>query len=465
MGMGQAPLMMSRLNTSAAALIDFAGAVCGNDTGGQVSGGGAAIEARNVVDSVTAMVIGDIALVFVASSLLGVLARQLGQPTVIGQILTGIMLGPSLLGRLPGDLTARLFPYQAIPYLTVLAQVAVVLFMFSVGYEIEFRSLCGHGRAAALIAIGALSVPMALGMGSALIFRSQFTAIGVAHQGRSFVLFMGVSVSMTAMPVLAAIVRERGLAGTTVGVTATAAAGITDLLVWLVLAAALIGTSGSTRLPWLVTLLLAGTFAVVMLGAVRPALSWWTNRSQDVFSSPVPVAFALALASAWVTAGLARHAVFGAFLAGLTMRGKSREPDAEVLRTMDRAAGLMLPLFFVVTGLSLNIAAMRGTEFLLLALIVSIAFAGKLGPGYATSRACGLRACEAAGIAALLSTRGLTELIALNVGLDAGLIDRQLFTALVLMALITTPATGPMLSLIRPVPALAPTAAERQTST
>jgi Kef-type K+ transport system membrane component KefB len=408
------------------------------------------------VDSVVAAVIGDITLVFVIASLLGAAARRCGQPAVIGQILTGIALGPSLLGRLPGHLTSHLFPSDALPYLNVLSQVAVVIFMFVVGYEIEFGMLRAHGRAVPLVALGALFAPMGLGIACALLLRPEFARIGIGHEGRSFVLFMGAATSITALPVLASIVRERNLAGTSAGVIATAAAGIMDVLAWLLLAAALIGTGHAGRFSLPVTVLLLGCFVLVMLAVARPAVSWWTNRRQSVLSSPVPVAFALAMASAWVTASLGLHPIFGAFLAGLTMRGRKRAPEADVLRAMDQAGSMLLPLFFVVTGLSLNVGTVRGSEFVLLVVVVVIACAGKLGPGYGISRTSGLSRRDSATVAALVNTRGLTELIALNVGLDDGLLNQRLFTVLVLMALITTLATGPLLSVIKPVRARQP---------
>jgi Kef-type K+ transport system membrane component KefB len=408
------------------------------------------------LDTVVAGVIGDIALVIVISTLLGVAARRCGQPAVIGQILTGVALGPSLLGRLPGHLTDRLFPHQVLPYLTVLSQIAVVIFMFAVGYEIEFGAIRGRGRAVPLVAASALAVPMALGMGCVLLFRSDFAAVGEAHQGRSFLMFMGVACSITALPVLAAIARERGLVGTRAGVTATAAAGVMDVLAWLALAALLIGSGHSGRFPWFVTLLLIGGFAAVMLIVIPPFLSWWTGRSKSVLSNPVPAALALAMGAAWVTASLGLHPVFGGIGSG--------EPDADVLRSMDQAGGLLLPLFFIVTGLSLNVGAMRGDAFILLTVIFVIAVAGKLGPAYAVSRACGLQSRESATVAALVNTRGLTELIALNVGLADGLISQQLFTVLVLMALITTLMTGPLLLLVNRSPrAPEPTVAGRLT--
>lgn len=417
------------------------------------------------MNTVIADVIGGTAVVVAISTLLGALARRCGQPTVIGQIVTGLLLGPSLIGRLPGHLTTHLFPHAVLPSLTALAQIAVVIFMFAVGYEIDFRALRGHGRTVPLVAASALAVPMGLGVAFVLLFRSGLAAIGEPRASHSVVLFMGVSVSITAMPVLAAIVRERGLAGTSVGVIATAAAGIMDVLAWLVLAAALIGTGHSGRFPWLVTVLLSGCFAAVMLAVVRPAVGWWAGRSESILADPVPIAFALALASAWVTTSLGLQPVFGGFLAGLTMRPRNGVPDADLLRSVDQAGSLLLPLFFVVTGLSLNVGAVHGEALIVLALVFVIASAGKMGPVYGVCRWCGLGGRQAASLAALLNTRGLTELIALNVGLDDGLIHQRLFTILVLMALITTLMTGPMLTAIRPVRAPLPVEIERLTNT
>jgi Kef-type K+ transport system membrane component KefB len=404
----------------------------------------------SAVDLIVADVIGEVALVLVVSSLLGGLAQRCGQPRVIGQILAGILLGPTLLGQLPGHLTSHLFPSATMAPMNVLASVAIVIFMFVVGYELDLRTLREHRRAVPMIAGGALLVPMALGAGAVFAFRSAFAALGEPHRpSRSFVLFMAVAVSVTALPVLAAIVRERGIAGTRAGVTATAAAGIMDVLAWLVLAAALIGTVHEPGRPLGLTVALAAGFVAAMLLLVRPALRWWIARRGSLLSSPLPVALALALGSAWVTATLGLHPVFGGFLAGLTMPSLTGGPDAEVLRPMEEVGSLLLPLFFVVTGLSLNIGSLHGEAFAMLALICGIAVVGKMGPGYAGSRLAGLPPRDSAAVAVLVNTRGLTELIVLNVGLSDGIIGRQLFSVLVLMALITTLATTPLLSLIR----------------
>jgi Kef-type K+ transport system membrane component KefB len=400
------------------------------------------------MDIIIADVIGDVALVLAFSLLLGAAARRCGQPRVVGQILAGIMLGPSLLGRLPGHLTGRLFPVAALPYLSVLSQVAIVIFMFVVGYELDRRFLHGRRRAVPMVAAAALLVPMGLGSGAAVLFRSRLTALGEPHITRSLVLFMGVALSITALPVLAAIIRERGIAGTVPGVTATTAAGVMDVAAWVALAAAVAGAAHHGGRSWWVTLLLVSGFAVVMLLAVRPALRRWASERRFVLSSQLPVALVLALGSAWVTGSLGLHPVFGGFLAGLTMASTDGTPDPEVLRPMEEIGSVLLPLFFVVTGLSVNLGGLNGSAFILLAVVCVIASAGKLVPGYLAARAGGLGTRDAATVAALVNTRGLTELIALNVGLSTGLIDERVFSVLVLMALIMTAATTPLLSLI-----------------
>jgi Kef-type K+ transport system membrane component KefB len=333
--------------------------------------------------------------------------------------------------------------------------------MFVVGYEIDRRSLRRQRRAVPLIAVSALVVPMVLGSGAVLLFRSAFAALGQSHITYSFVLFIGVAMSITALPVLAAIVRERGIAGSLAGITATAAAGLMDVAAWLVLAAALAGTVHKPGRPLPLTLLLITGFIAVMLLAVRPALGRWITRPRSVLSNLLPLALVLALGSAWVTSSLGLHPVFGGFLAGLTMPSPDGAPNAEVLRPMEEIGGLFLPLFFVVTGLSLNVADLNGTALMVLAVACATASAGKLGPAYLASRIGGLSAHDAVTVAVLVNTRGLTEIIALNIGLSAGLIDQRLFSVLVLMALIMTVVTAPLLSLTRAPAARVPVAEPR----
>jgi Kef-type K+ transport system membrane component KefB len=344
-------------------------------------------------------------------------------------------------------LTVRLFPDSVLPPLTVLANVAVVLFMFVVGYELDFRSLRAQRRAVPFVGFGGLFLPLGLGMGAAEVFRSRFNALGQPHSSHAFVLYLGVVASITALPVLAAILNERGLAGTRIGVTATAAAGIMDVGAWLLLAMAVAVTAHKAGRPPAVTLGLLCVFAALMLLGVRPALRCWLRRRASVLSIQLPIALFLALGSAWVTASLGLHPVFGGFLAGLAMPSLDGSPDADVLRPMEQISGMLLPLFFTLTGLSVNIGSLGSGALVVLAIVVAVACAGKLGAAYPACRLGGLTRRESAGVAILVNTRGLTELIALNVGLTDLIIGRQLFTVLIVMALITTAATAPLLAL------------------
>lgn len=403
------------------------------------------------MDTLIAEVIGDIAVILIASTLLGALARRCGQPTVVGQIVAGILLGPSLLGRLPGHLTSHLFPHAALSCLNVISQVAVTLFMFVVGYEMDWGSSRRLSRPMLVVAVGSLLIPLGLGSGAAMIFRSSFVSLGQSGTGHSFILFMGVAVSITALPVLAALVRERSIAGTTAGLVATGAAGLMDVTAWLLLAAAILGTAAKQSRPLPVTIGLLIAFVAFMLLVVRPAARWWMNRPGAVLASQLPLALVLALGCGWVTVSLGLHPVFGGLLAGFALPKRDGTPDPDVLRPMEQISGALLPLFFIVTGLSVNVGSMGGTAAVVFAVLFAIASVGKLAPGYATARIGGLRRRDAATVAALVNTRGLTELLALNVGFNAGLISQQLFNILVLMAVVTTIMTAPLLRLIRPV--------------
>lgn len=399
------------------------------------------------MSTLTAVVLGDVALVVLVSWLSAGLARRLKQPVVIGQILGGIALGPTLLGQLPGDPTTFLFPVEARPFLSVLSQVAIVLFLFVAGYEIDFRAFRA-GRTAVSVALAALLVPMGLTLATVSLWGGVFSAVDPAHAGRSaFAMFLAVAVSITALPVLAAIVRERA-AGTEAGTVAIAAAGLMDVAAWLVLAAVLGDSGHVTRRPWVVTLALLVGFTAFLFGCVRPALRWWLARPATVLSSPVPVALVLALGSAWVTESLGLHAVFGGFLAGMAMPRREGAPDADVLGPMEQNANLLLPLFFVTTGLSVDLATVGADGLTLLGLLLLVAVAGKIVPTYGATRLHGMEPRQSALVAVMVNTRGLTELIVLEVGRSAGLIGQKLYTILVLVALFTTVMTGPLLQLI-----------------
>jgi len=404
------------------------------------------------LDSIVTHVAAAMGAVIALSYVVGQLFRRMGQPEVIGQLFVGIALGPSLLGRLPGNVMRTLFPTAVVPYLNVTSQVAIILFLFAVGYELDARVLRRQRKTVPLLSVSTFAVPMLLGVTSVYAGADWYRSAGESGTGTApFILFMGVAISITAVPVLASIVTERGIAATVPGVTALTSAALIDAVGWLVLAGVLVlaSASSSAHRPWIVTALLLAGYVAVMVFAVRPVMKWWLGRPSAVLANKVPVAVAVTLGSAWATAALGLHVIFGAFFAGLIMpRDENGVPYTDLLQPVLDAGRLLIPVFFVISGLSANIGALRAGDFGLLGLLTVIAFAGKAGTGYVAARAGGMGRYDAKVTGVLLNTRGLTELIALNVGLQAGIIHQRLYTILVLMALVTTAATGPLLSLL-----------------
>jgi Kef-type K+ transport system membrane component KefB len=404
-------------------------------------------------DAIVTHVMGAIAIVIITAYAVGLLFRKLRQPEVIGQLFAGIALGPSLFGRVAGGAEQAIFPMKIVPYLNVIAQLALVVFLFAVGYEIDLRVLRRQSRAAIpAIALGSYLVPMALGVASVVLFRGGYLRVGEPHAGSAaFNLFIGVALSITAVPVLASLVAERGMTGMPPAVTALASAAVVDVLGWLTLGGVLIlaaASSASSR-PWDETLLLFGGYLVVLAVVERVLLPRWWGRRGAVTNSKVPLAVAVVLGSAWATSALGLHVIFGAFFAGLLMpRLADGTLDVDLLRPIEDTGRLLLPIFFVVSGLSVNIGALHAQDLALLALILVLAVVGKVLTGYCTARFSRISGHDSLVVGVLLNTRGLTELIALNVGLQSGLIHQRLYTLLVIMALITTTATNPLLSLI-----------------
>jgi Kef-type K+ transport system membrane component KefB len=394
------------------------------------------------------------------SYLFGELFKRLRQPEVIGQLLAGIVIGPSLLGRFFGGVTTLFFPASIIPYLNVTSQIALILFLFAVGYELDLRLLRKQRKTVLSVAASTFAVPMLLGAGSVYLLGRLYRMAGEPRVGNSsLVLFMGVALSISALPVMASIMRERGIAASLPGVTAMTSAAIVDALGWLALAGALVLASvSSAHRPWIITiLLLAGYIAVVIL-VIRPILSKWLHRPKAVLANKAPIAVVVAASSAWVTAALGLHVIFGAIFAGIMMpRLADGTPDENLLRPVQEAGGILLPLFFVISGLSVNIGALHPQDLVLFGAFCAFAVIGKIGAGFLAARVTGMSKRDSSVVGVLLNTRGLTELIALNVGLQIGIIHQRLYTILVLMALVTTAATGPLLKLTRlpqPEPAL-----------
>jgi Kef-type K+ transport system membrane component KefB len=404
------------------------------------------------VDSIVTQVVAAIAIAIGLSYAVGKIFRRMRQPEVIGQLFAGIALGPSLLGRFSSSVTHTLFPARIVPYLNVTSQVALVLFLFAIGYELNLRVLRKYRRTVSVLSISTFAVPVLLGVASVYVFASWYRAAGEPHAGTAaFILFMGVAVSITAVPVLASITGERGIAATVPGATAMTSAALIDALGWLALAGVLVVASASSSAfrPWTPTVLLLVGYITVTLFIVRPALRLWLRRPHAVLADKVPVAVVVAMGSAWVSAALGLHVIFGAFFAGVMMpRPDNDAPDADILRPVLEAGRLLLPVFFVVSGLSVNVGALRAQDFALFGVVCAIAISGKAGVGFLAAWATGMGKRDSSVVGVLLNTRGLTELIALNVGLQAGIIHPRLYTILVLMALAMTAATGPLLTLI-----------------
>ncbi|MER7786604.1 cation:proton antiporter [Streptomyces sp. NPDC097640] len=393
----------------------------------------------------TAMV--GVAFILVLGTVLGAAARRLRQPAVIGEIIAGIALGPSLLGQLPGNLTDKVFPAEARPMLNAIAQVGLLLFMFMIGWEFEKGLLRNRRTAAVAVSLSSVALSFGLGVCLALAIHSRHAPDG-GSSSTSLALFLGAAMSITAFPVLARILTDSKMMRTPVGALALAGAAIDDVLAWCILAvvSATVTASGGGDLLQIAGLSFA--YVALMFTVVRPVLALLVRRLARRRALPHLLVLLAggALLSAYATTWIGIHAIFGAFLFGLVT---PREPadllQVHVRRPLDMVSALLMPAFFIVTGLGVDIGGLSAANYLELAAIIAVACAGKLlGAGLA-ARACGMGWGPARTIALLMNTRGLTELIILNVGASLGILDTSLFTMMVIMALVTTAMAGPLL--------------------
>ncbi|MEU9961297.1 cation:proton antiporter [Streptomyces sp. NPDC050982] len=401
-------------------------------------------------DAMVLHFVGASALILVAAHGAGWLARRVKQPYIVGQLTAGIALGPSLLGDVAPGAYAALFPEGIGPALTGFAQFALVVFLFAVGYELDLKVLGKQARTSATVASAAFLVPMAVGSGCALLFRPQLRHLGMPeHLSLSMLVFAGVALSITAVPVLTAIVRENGLARTVPGVVAVAAAGLLDVVGWTVLAGAMLEGGGDQWLDWPWRLAVAVGFITLMLLAARPLLRLllWRTRMEPSLRLALLIGFALG--SAWVTHAVGLHVIFGALLAGAVVpREEGGTLDPDLLRPLHDVSSLLLPFFFVVSGQAVALDSMDTTGWSAFLVVTVLAVVTKIGSGTLAARFSGLEQHDARTVGVLLSARGLTELIALNAGLQAGLLSPPLYTVLVFMALATTLLTQPLLLLV-----------------
>jgi K+:H+ antiporter len=390
------------------------------------------------------LLLADVAFIIIAARLLGMAAKLLGQPPVLGEILAGILLGPTFFH---GAITKALFPTSLISPLTALADIGLVLFMFVVGYEVDLRLIRGRERVAVGVSLGSVILPLGLG-----------TALGVwlahrnhLHHVSTFALFIGTAMAATAFPVLARILTDRGLHRTRIGGIALASAAIADVLAWTLLAV-VVGLAGSSA-QWKV--LLAIPYAALMFAVVRPLLrrlSRFYLQAGRLTPNVLATVLAGLLLSCYATNWMGLHFIFGAFLFGVIMPRESvlglRE---EILERLEQLSVLvLLPIYFVVSGLSINLSTIGSSGLEDLGLILVVAIVGKLVGAYVGAQLTGVRGRNAGVIATLMNTRGLTELVILGVGLQLHILTKPLYALMVVMALVTTAMSGPLLKAIYP---------------
>jgi len=399
-----------------------------------------------------ALVVVQALLIVGLSRLLGFGARFLRQPMVIAEIVAGIALGPSLLGKVWPSASAILFPPAAAPALGVVSQFGLILFMFTIGVDFDPKLLAGRGRASVAISHASIVVPFALGALLAQMIHTRLSNPGVPLS--SFTLFLGAAMSITAFPVLARILAERRLLDTQVGALALACAAVDDVTAWCILAfvVAVVRYSGMTSA--MITTALAAAYIAVLIAVVRPLLKRVAERATargEVTENQLALVWFAALLSAAVTEWIGIHALFGAFALGAVIPSTNGFSRMVADKTGNVVLVLLLPLFFAYSGLRTEIGLIQGGgDWAICGLIVFVACAGKFGGSTIAARLSGMPLREATAIGILMNTRGLMELIILNIGLDLGVISPKLFAMMVLMALFTTFATTPLLRWVYP---------------
>lgn len=392
------------------------------------------------------------AVIIALAKVLGLVARRMGQPAVIAEIVAGIMLGPSLLGRFAPTLMAELFPTDSLGTLRLFSQFGLIVFMFLVGLEFDPRLLRGKAHSSVAISASSIALPFLLGggLGAALHRTTAPAGVGVVP----FALFIGVSMSVTAFPVLARILSERNLMSSRVGSIAIACAAVDDVTAWCVLAFVVAAARAHSAAEAVLTTGLTVGFIVGMVWVVRPLATRVTARLReptDVTTGVMSLVFIVMLLAAAATEAIGVHALFGAFLFGavLPKEGALATRLAERIETV--AAQLLLPLFFAFSGLRTEITLLDSAgAWATTALVIVVATVGKFGGSTLVARLTGLRWREASAVGVLMNTRGLMELVVLNIGLDLGVISPVVFAMLVVMALVTTLATSPVLRAIYP---------------
>jgi Kef-type K+ transport system membrane component KefB len=393
-----------------------------------------------------------LAAILIITNLCGALCARLGQPRVVGEITSGLLLGPLALGHLLPSLSAFVFPPSRLRPLEVISNIGIVLFLFLIGAELDLTAARQNRGASLAITIGSIALPFALG---AAISPFLLTRFGTQHASHlAFLLFVGIAISITALPVLARMIQERSkktnAVDPAIASTALIVAAANDLMAWSLLAVTLTlihGGQGIDTLPATTfRLMLLGGYVVIMLFVLRPLFSriYAATQSQPAWPWLLGMV-AFAFLSARITEYLGVHAFLGAFLAGTCV--PSSPLKSALHQRLQQAIQVTLPIFFALTGLRMQREMFSSNGWSWLAIILLVAVTGKVGGAMLAARATGIAWKPALQIGILLNTRGLVELIALNIGFKEGIFSPALFTLFVLMALVTTGMTGPCFDL------------------
>ncbi|MEL7586882.1 MAG: cation:proton antiporter [Prolixibacteraceae bacterium] len=391
-----------------------------------------------------------IVTIVVVARLFSWICRKIGQPAVIGEIIAGIVLGPSLVGMYFPEFSGFLFPADSLSNLQFLSQIGLILFMFVVGMELDLKVLRHQADEAVVISHASIIIPFTLGMGLAYFIYGSFAPDGVPFV--SFGLFLGISMSITAFPVLARIVQERNMHKSRLGTIVITCAAADDITAWSLLAAVIAIVKAGSFMSSVPTILMAAGYVFVMLKVIRPFLKRVgdLHASRENLSKPVVgIFFLVLLLSSYTTEVIGIHALFGAFMAGAIMPENQKFKQIFIEKVEDVALVLLLPLFFVYTGLRTEIGLLDEPGlWLTCGLVILVAVIGKFAGSALAAKFIGQNWRDSLFIGALMNTRGLVELVALNIGYDLGVMTPEIFAMLVIMALTTTFMTAPALHLI-----------------
>lgn len=397
-----------------------------------------------------AILLAQIITIIIVARFFGWVFRKIGQPTVIGEIIAGIVLGPSLVGMYFPEFSSALFPVESLGNLQFLSQIGLILFMFVIGMELDLKVLKNKANEALVISHASIIIPFTLGVALSYFIYQRFAPTGIEFL--SFSLFMGIAMSITAFPVLARIVQERGIHKTKIGTIVITCAATDDITAWCILAAVIAIVKAGSFVSSLYIIGLAFTYVLLMIFVVKPFL----KRIGDLYGAkkklnkPVVAIFFLTLImSSYITEIIGIHALFGAFMTGAIMPDISKFRDIFIGKVEDVSVILLLPLFFVFTGLRTEIGLINDSYLWeITGWIILVAVAGKFFGSALAAKFVGQNWEESLTIGALMNTRGLMELVVLNIGYDLGVLTSEVFTMMVIMALVTTFMTGPALDLV-----------------